>query len=355
MQNKLIENTQKNLLSRYGSDSLTFQKENLARVTAVHRDRYEIVTKNGFASARLKTKEYYLLGEDFPTVGDYVEILPQKGSDCIILATIPRKSFFARRDPDPNKGMQAVCANVDTVFLLQSANRDFNQQRLIRYLTVARSSGAEPVILLTKTDLTTDPASYLSKAEEIADGVPVYPVSALTGAGLDALAPYLSAGQTVAFLGSSGVGKSSLLNALAGESLMETGGIRKSDDKGRHTTVHRQMFLLPNGALIIDTPGMRELGLWKAEEGLEQSFADLEALAARCRFSDCRHQTEPGCAVKAAIQSGALDPKRLETYLNLKWESDASTRADALLQRKQEKFKQISKNRRRLQQSKGRR
>ncbi len=354
MQNKSTENTQKNLLSRYGSDNFPISHENLARVIAVHRDRYELVTQTGFTFARLKTKEYYLSGEEFPTVGDYVTILPQQNSDSIILSTCPRKSYFVRRDPNPTKGEQAVCANIDTVFLLQSANLDFNVKRLTRYLTAARGSGAKPVVLLTKIDLVSDINVYLSKAKEAAGDLPVCPVSALTGAGLDTLTPYLTAGQTVAFLGSSGVGKSSLLNALAGEALMETGSIRKSDDKGRHTTVRRQMFLLPSGALVIDTPGMRELGLWKADEGLNQNFADVEYYIARCRFSDCRHQTEPGCAVKAAIASGALDPKRLETYLNLKWESDASTRADALLQRKQEKFKQISKNRRRLQQSKGR-
>ena len=316
-----------------------------ARITAQHRERYELVCPRGFAHARLKAGEYYAGGELFPTVGDYVMIDYIENGDSRILATLPRRSFFSRRAPGPVPGEQAIAANFDYVFILQSLNRDFNLKRLERYLTLAWQSGASPVILLTKADLTEDGAVFLAQAERAAPGVPAHAVSARTGCGLDALAPYLQPGKTLVFLGSSGVGKSSLVNALAGEEIMATGSIREADSRGRHTTSHRQLIRLKSGVLIIDTPGMRELGMWEASEGLESAFADVERWLGKCRFSDCRHEREPGCAIRAAIAAGELDAARWESYRKLQAEAADS---EELLRRKREWGKTVARRSRQL-------
>lgn len=313
-----------------------------ARVTAQHKERYEIVCQQGHAYARLKTKEYYAGGEPFPTVGDYVMIDYVETGDSRILATLPRKTFFARRAPGPIPKDQAVAANFDTVFILQSMNGNFNPKRLERYLTLAWQSGADPVILLTKADLVPDPADFLDRAAKVAAGAAVHAVSARTGRGLEALAPYLQPGKTLVFLGSSGVGKSSLVNALAGEEIMAAGSIRAADDRGRHTTTHRQLIRLASGVLIIDTPGMRELGMWEAADGLEEAFADVERFLGKCRFSDCRHRQEPGCAIRAALAAGELDPARWESYQKLR--AEALDRED-VLRRKKEWAKRVAQRR----------
>ena len=288
-----------------------------ARVTSQHKDRYEIVCEHGRTYARLKTKEYYAGSEVFPTVGDYVMIDYIENGDSRILSTLPRRTFFARRAPGTIPGEQAVAANFDYVFVLQSMNQNFNLRRMERYLTLALQSGATPVVVLTKADLAKDAVTWLARAAQVAGSAEVRAVSARTRYGLDGLGEYLQPGRTLVFLGSSGVGKSSLVNALAGEELMEEGGIRLQDGRGRHTTTHRELIRLPGGALIIDTPGMRELGIWEAEEGLADAFADVERFLGQCRFSDCRHEREPGCAVRAALQSGELDAARWESYQKL--------------------------------------
>ena len=330
-------------MSDYGftADMLTGQNSGIpARVTAVHKDRYAIVCQEGEAYARLKTREYYGGFEAFPTAGDFVMIHYIPNGDSQIIATLPRKTYFARRDPDRGRGEQAVAANFDYVFIMQSLNMDFNPKRLERYLTLAWQSGATPVILLTKADLTPDYAEQLMAAEHVAPGVSIHAVSARTGFGLESLAPYLQPGKTVVFLGSSGVGKSSLVNALAGKEVMTEGGIREDDSKGRHTTTHRQMLMLPGGVMIIDTPGMRELGMWEVSEGLGSAFADVEQFLGKCRFRDCRHDREPGCAIRAAIESGELDAARWESYQNLS--NEAESRED-LLRRKQAFMKNVAK------------
>ena len=325
----------------FTADMLTGQNSGIpARVTAVHKDRYAIVCQEGETYARLKTREYYGGFEVFPTAGDFVLIHYIPNGDSQIIATLPRKTYFARRDPDPGRGEQAVAANFDYVFVMQSLNMDFNPKRLERYLTIAWQSGAIPVILLTKADLTPDYAEQLMAAEHVAPGVSIHAVSARTGFGLESLAPYLQPGKTVVFLGSSGVGKSSLVNALAGKEVMTEGGIREDDSKGRHTTTHRQMLMLPGGVMIIDTPGMRELGMWEASEGLGSAFADVEQFLGKCRFRDCRHDREPGCAIRAAIESGELDAARWESYQNLS--NEAESRED-LLRRKQAFMKNVAK------------
>ena len=311
-----------------------------ARVTAVHKERYEIVCQHGVTHAKLKTKEYYVDTQDFPTAGDFVMVNYIENGDSQITATLPRRTFFSRREPGPIPREQAVAANFDYIFIMQSLNQDFSPKRLERYLTLAWQSGATPVILLTKADLVEDYWDYLTQVERVAAGVNIHVVSAHTGYGLPRLNAYLLPGTTVVFLGSSGVGKSSLVNALAGEEIMAVSAIREDDSKGRHTTTHRQLIRLKNGVMIIDTPGMRELGMTDAAEGLVSAFSDVERFLGKCRFSDCSHEREPGCAIQAAIAAGELELSRWESYRKLKEESIDKAE---MLRRKQEWSKGVAK------------
>lgn len=298
-----------------------------ARVTAVFKGRWQLITEEGQRYARLKTKEYlYDGGEEFPTTGDYVLALPEpEPGDWQIVRTLSRKSFFSRLD-SWHGTEQAVAANMDVVFAVQSLNENFNVKRLERYLTLAWASGAQPVVVLTKADLPGDHAGMIAAAQGTAGEAPVIALSSKTGEGMERLAPYLRPGATAAFLGSSGVGKSSLINRLAGEEVMLTSAVREVDSAGRHTTTHRQLLRLPSGVLVIDTPGMRELGMWDAAEGVSVTFPDVEQYLGRCRFSDCRHENEPGCAIRAAIESGELPEDRWKSYQTLMGESNRNQR-----------------------------
>ena len=298
-----------------------------SRVTAVFKERYQLITPHGQRYGRLKTKEYhYEGGQDFPTTGDYVLAQPagdpdlESAGDWRILRTLPRKSFFSRLD-GWHGVEQAVAANMDVVFAVQSLNENFNVKRLERYLTLAWNSGAQPVVVLTKADLPGDHQAMVEAAYEVAGEAPVLALSAKTGQGMEQLDAYLKPRVTAAFLGSSGVGKSSLINALAGQEVMDTGDIREDDARGRHTTTHRQLLRLPSGVLVIDTPGMRELGMWDAAEGLSAAFPDVERFLGQCRFHDCRHGQEPGCAIRGALERGELSPvnirKNLQTLLDI--------------------------------------
>lgn len=316
-----------------------------ARVTAVFKGRWQLITPAGQQYATLKTKEYiYESGEEFPTTGDYVLALPAPG-DWQIVRTLPRKSFFSRLD-GWHGTEQAVAANMDVVFAVQSLNENFSLKRLERYLTLGWNSGARPVVVLTKADLPRDHGEMLREAKAVAGEAPVFALSSKTGEGMEQLAPYLRPGTTAAFLGSSGVGKSSLINALAGEQIMSVSGVREYDSAGRHTTTHRQLLLLKSGVLVIDTPGMRELGMWDAGEGLSTAFPDVERFLGRCRFSDCKHEREPGCAIKAAIENGELDPERWESYKLLNGESERSRRLGAVRRKQGQPSKALAKSRR---------
>ena len=316
----------------------------VARVSAVHRERYEIICERGLSYARLKAGQYYGKGETFPTTGDFVCIRFNPDGDSLILKTLPRKSYFSRLDPSSSgHGEQAVAANFDDVFVMQSLNRDFNLKRLERYLALGWQSGGNPAVILTKTDLVENPAPQIQEAERIAVGVPVFPVSARTGEGMEKLGAYLKPGKTAVFLGSSGVGKSSLVNALAGEEIMTVNGIRQSDGRGRHTTTYRQLVMLKSGVMIIDTPGMRELGMWDVAQGLGSAFADVEQFIGQCKFLDCTHKNEPGCAILGAIERGELSPERWRSYQSLKNEAAYSDDKESYLQKKQQWHKNIAK------------
>lgn len=332
-------------IKEYGFDYEINSNETIgtpARITAVHKGRFAIVSDFGDGYAQLKGKEYYYGNEVFPTVGDFVLINHNSSGDSRIIKTLERKTYFSRRDPDKGKGEQAVAANFDYIFIMQSLNHDFNPKRLERYLTAARQSKAEPVIVLTKADLTDDYLPYIIETSRVAENVPTCIVSAKTGYGMEELSPYLQKGKTLVFLGSSGVGKSSLVNALAGENIMNVNGIREDDSKGRHTTTHRELIMLRNGVMIIDTPGMRELGMWDVTEGLDDAFSDVEKLAQMCRFRNCRHENEPGCAVREAIENGELRASRFESYQKIKDEAKYSGDSAEYRRQKEQYFKSIA-------------
>ena len=259
-----------------------------------------------------------------PVVGDWVAVAD--GERAVIHKTLERRTALVRRAAGTKAEVQIVAANVDTFFVVTSANRDFNERRLERYVAAVWNSGAEPVIVLNKIDLQEDLSPLLDAIEEVAIGVPVVRVSAVSGAGLDELRAHIGVGRTIGFIGSSGVGKSSLMNRLLGHEVLATGDLR-NDERGRHTTTARQLVELPNGGLMIDTPGMRELGLLDDAGGLEASFADIAALAADCKFRDCAHTGEPGCAVEAAITAGTLPAERLASYRKLLREIAAAERS----------------------------
>lgn len=292
----------------------------LGRVIAEHRGIYQVYTEVGEISAEI-TGQFRHQAPDFrafPAVGDWVA-LRHHGAESLgtLHQVLPRTSEFVRKVAGTKTAGQIVAANVDTVLLLAGLDGDFNLRRMERYLVTAWDSGAAPVIVLNKADLCPNLDEVLAAVQAVAIAVPIHPISAISGQGLEQLAPYLLPGKTVALIGSSGVGKSTLTNYLLGQEQQRTQTVRQDDSRGRHTTTHRQLLPLPSGALLIDTPGMRELQLWSAERGLEETFADIEALAQDCKFRDCTHQSEPGCAVQGAIAAGALAPQRLHSYQKL--------------------------------------
>ena len=320
------------MLNRYGwSDALqqefaVHSASDLApaRVIVQQRGLYLLATPLGEAAARLSGRFAHEAADGgYPVAGDWVAaaLRPEEAS-ATIHHLLPRRSAFVRKAVGSGGTAQVVAANVDVALLVTSFNADLNARRIERYLANAWDSGACPVIVLTKADLChgRERDALKARIEAVALGVPVHAVSAVTGEGLDHLRACIAPGRTAALLGSSGAGKSSLVNALAGAPLMATQAIREDDARGRHTTTHRELVLLPDGRLILGTPGMRELGLWEADAGVAATFADIEALARRCRFSDCAHEAEPGCAVQAALADGSLDGGRWRSWAKLQRE-----------------------------------
>ncbi|HEY7827017.1 MAG TPA: ribosome small subunit-dependent GTPase A [Candidatus Limnocylindrales bacterium] len=319
-----------------------------ARIVAEDRGLYQLLGPEGDRRASVSGRFRFGAGADteaFPAVGDWVVVDPEPSGEAVIQAVLPRHSALIRQAAGRRTEAQVVGANLDLVFVVASLNGDLNLRRLERYVAVAWDSGAEPIVLLSKADLAEDPASILAAVEAIAAGASVLVISSFDGRGIDAVQARIRPGQTAAFVGSSGVGKSTLLNRLAGEERAATSEVRAGDDRGRHTTVRRQIHLLPDGGLVLDTPGMRELGLWDGD-GLESSFADIDALAQGCRFGDCAHAAEPGCAVQAAIEAGSLAADRLESWRKLEREARHQARRVSVLARNEErrKWKAISKS-----------
>lgn len=317
-----------NILEKYGIDERFLQEATLypelviARISSQYKDLYKAVTSQVEIYAEISGKIRYaaLSLSDYPAVGDYVMLDrgDNKRGNAIIHHVLTRKSSFERRAAGTENNIQVVAANIDTVFICMALNNDFNLRRLERYLSIAWNSRAIPVVVLTKSDICSDLEDKLAKVSSVAIGVDVLVTSAMSGDGYDSIKSYIKPGKTVAFIGSSGVGKSTLINRLAGEEILPTNEIDKNE-KGRHTTTRRQLLFLQNGGIVIDTPGMRELGIDSVN--LSKAFVDIDDLAKNCKFNDCSHQSEPGCAVQKAIQTGQLTEERLASYLKLKKEA----------------------------------
>lgn len=313
----------------------------IGRISRADRNQFTILCDGEELSAKLRGTFYEGEGQR-PVVGDFVRFSTDGTGTNIIGQILPRKSLLMRADQlghstgfVKNMMEQVMVANFDYGFILTSLNGNYNVGRIARYVSIILEGGGIPVVILTKADLCPDTAPFVQEVQAISPQVRVAAISTYTGEGLDALQEYLQEGVTIALLGSSGVGKSTLVNRLAGREIMKTGGIREKDSKGRHTTTARQLFLLEGGVTLIDTPGMRELGLVDAEEGVKQTFSDIEALMEQCRFRDCSHGREPGCAVQAALQSGELEEKRWEMYRRMLQETRQNSAKKAIaIQRK---------------------
>lgn len=326
-----------------------------ARVISGHRSAYRVHTGREELLAKAAGKLFHkpFTKQDLPVVGDWVALdTSDPNSPAVIKQVLPRQTVFSRKFSGKNEREQVMAANVDIVWIVSTFGTDLNLARLERYVTLVLESGAFPVIILAKSDLGENHDQVLGDVRDRIPGVALHAVSAHAANGLEALDEYIQDGQTVALLGSSGVGKTTLINYFLGEEVHHTAAVREKDGKGRHTTTHRELILIPRGGLLLDTPGMRELQLWNTSDSLDKSFTDIEELAAECRFSDCKHEGEPGCAVNAALESGDLSPDRFENYKKLERElSYLGKRSDKDAVRiERERLKARTKEHRRISQ-----
>lgn len=322
-----------------------YPKLTVGRIVSQEKGMYRIATSKGEKLAEVSGKFRYGVAtvSDYPAVGDFVMAdWNEAGGNAVIQNVLHRKSCFTRKAAGDARQEQIVAANIDTVFLCMSLNNDFNLRRLERYLSVAWDSGAVPVIVLTKADLCIDLEQKQAEVSSIAIGVDVLVTTASEKDGYSQILPYIADGKTVAFIGSSGVGKSTLINCLLGEQRLDTNGLR-NDDKGRHTTTHRELILLSNGGMVIDTPGMRELGMWDSKSGIDHTFGEIEALEAKCKFKDCSHHNEPGCAIRQALEDSTLSKERWLSYQKLKTENEYAMDSQSYLAGKEKRFKEIAK------------
>lgn len=311
------------LSDRFEQEATLYDGLFIARVLEQHRELYKIVSEQGELYASVSGRLVYNSADNqanFPAVGDWVMIdrMDDISGNAVIHHILQRKSVFARKAAGSAEGQQIIAANIDVIFICMSLNADFNIRRIERYLTIAWESMATPVIVLTKSDLCDDLQQKMSEIANVSMGTDVVVCSSMNGDGYQLINEYIKTGKTIAFIGSSGVGKSTLINRLLGADILATKEVRVNDDKGRHTTTHRELILLPNGGIVIDTPGMRELQIYTGN--LSKTFEDIEELSAMCKYTDCSHGTEPGCMVKKAIDDGILSEKRFESYQKLQRE-----------------------------------
>lgn len=350
MENKLTINNYGYLdYSDPSTEEATDTADTVVRIISQHKNYYEIVSPRGIAMAQLTGKYLYSVHEKggYPVVGDYVKARLVQDDYAVIEDLLPRRSLFVRKDAWNKDGVQVLAANFNTVLICTSVGRDFNLDRLERYIILAKSSGADVAIVLTKCDLCQDIDSFISQCAEHFGEIPVYPVSSSTGFGVDAVRKIFAPGKTILLLGSSGVGKSTLVNILNGSVIMETGEIDKYG-RGRHTTVRRQIIRMNNGSLIVDTPGLREVGISFADLSLSDSMEYIQQLETQCKFSDCSHRGDKGCAIAAAIERGDLTEAQYRKYLQMRWENKLEDDRGSYLFEKWQTSKAISKDRKRI-------
>ncbi len=316
------------ILNKTETNEDNMKAECIGQISEIQKNCFMVRSHGEELRATLRGR-FYSEQLELPVVGDYVKFRFNPAGDSVINEVCERRSFLKRPDQSGHsigfvKTMQeqVMVANFDYVFIVTSMNDNYNYNRIARYVSMTLQGNGTPVVILTKVDLCANPGPYIREIEDLSDKVRVHTISALYGIGLDEISEYVKPNVTIAILGSSGVGKSTLVNALAGEEVMKTSEIREEDSKGRHTTTYRQMIELANGCLVIDTPGMRELGMCGVGEGIDETFSDITELISCCRFSDCKHQTEPGCAIIAAIEAGELSEERYELYQSLHRESN---------------------------------